>query len=158
VDGKVPRELGQMAGRTKTIPRAAGLIALLAALPALVCWRATAEPQVEPPQTAAGRVFTEWLNAFNSADLAKITSFNNSYRRQPRPVDQTLNLRDQTGGFTLLRIVKSEPLSITVLLQERNTDQIGQLELVVAGQDAPKTIRESLMPVSRPPDLAIARL
>jgi D-alanyl-D-alanine carboxypeptidase len=87
-----------------------------------------------------------------------ITAFNNNHRRQPRPVGQALNLREQSGGFTLLRVEKSEPLAITVLLKEKYTDQLGRLEIVVDGENPPKTVRESLMPVSYPPDLAIPRL
>src|SRR5260370_27178657 len=124
---------------------------------ALICSPATAQ-QTGAPDTAAGRVFSEWLKSFNSADAATITAFNNNHRRQARPIGQTLNLREQTGGFSLLRVEKSEPLSINVLLQETNSDQIGQLELVVDSEDPPKIVREALLPVSHPPDLAIPRL
>ncbi len=123
-----------------------------------MCPPAGAYQQTTVPDTAAGRVFSAWLKSFNSADAATITAFNSNHRRQPRALGQTLNLREQTGGFSLLRVEKSEPLSITVLLQETNSDQIGQLELVVDGEDPPKIVRDALLPVSHPPDLAIPRL
>src|SRR5258707_13778005 len=121
---------------------------------ALICSPASAYQQTGAPDTAAGGVFSEWLKSFNSADAATITAFNRNHRRQPRALGQTLNLREQTGGFSLLRVEKSEPLSITVLLQETNSDQIGQLELVVDGEDPPKIVRDALLPVSHPTDLS----
>jgi hypothetical protein len=46
--------------------------------------------QAVVPQTPAGRVFTAWLAAFNSADPAQIRAFEQSHRRDPRPLEETL--------------------------------------------------------------------
>ena len=73
--------------------------------------------QTVVPQTPAGRVFTAWLAAFNSADPARIRAFEQAHRSEARPLEETLGFREQTGGFNLLRIEKSEPLSLVVLLQ-----------------------------------------
>src|SRR5262249_46202471 len=135
-----------------------GVFARLGFATAVICAPASGYQQPVPPDTAAGRVFNEWLKAFNSGDPAAITAFNNNHRRQPRPPGQTLNLREQTRGFTRLRVEKSEKQSITVLLQERNTDQLGRLEIVVDSEEPPKTVRESLIPASHPPQFAIPRL
>ena len=106
-----------------------GLVAQLAFV--FVLSRRPGGAQATPPETAAGRVFSEWLKSFNSADATALAAFNANHRRQPRPAGQALNLREQTGGFTLLRVEKSQPLAITVLLQEKNSDQIGRLEIEV---------------------------
>lgn len=133
-----------------------GLVAQLAFV--FVLSRRPAGAQATPPETAAGRVFSEWLKSFNSADATALAAFNANHRRQPRPAVQALNLREQTGGFTLLRVEKSQPLVITVLLQEKNSDQIGRLEIEVDGGNPPRTVRESLTPVTHPPEFAIKRL
>lgn len=68
--------------------------------------------------TAAGKVLAAWLTAFNSADPARIKAFDATYRRQSRPLSASLTFREWTGGFTLIRLEKSESLSLTALLRE----------------------------------------
>jgi D-alanyl-D-alanine carboxypeptidase len=115
-----------------------------------------AQPAV--PDSPAGRVFAAWLAAFNSADPARIRAFDETHRREARPIEQTLGMRDMTGGFTLVRIEKSEPLSIVALLQEKNSDTIGRLELSVSSDEPPKIVSSPLRAIPRPPDLALPRL
>lgn len=71
------------------------------------------------PETPAGRVLTAWLAAFNSAEPAMMRTFDESYPGHVPPFRQLLGFRERTGGFTLLRIEKSEPSSIVALLQEK---------------------------------------
>jgi D-alanyl-D-alanine carboxypeptidase len=101
---------------------------------------------------------TAWLEAFNSADPARIRAFDETYRREPRPLEQTLGLREQTGGFTLLRIEKSEPLSIVALIQEKNSDTVGRIEMTVSSDEPPKIVSAPLRAIPRPPDLALPRM
>jgi D-alanyl-D-alanine carboxypeptidase len=114
--------------------------------------------QTVVPQTQAGRVFTAWLAAFNSADPARIRAFEQAHRSEARPLEETLGFREQTGGFNLLRIEKSEPLSLVVLLQEKNSDTVGRLELVVSSEEPPKIVSSPLRAIPRPPDLAVPRM
>ena len=114
--------------------------------------------QAVVPQTPAGRVFTAWLAAFNSADPAQIRAFEQTHRREPRPLEETLGFREQTGGFTLLRIEKNEPLSLVVLLQEKNSDTVGRLELVVSSEEPPKIVSSPLRAIPRPSDFAVPRM
>ena len=113
--------------------------------------------QTVVPQTQAGRVFTAWLAAFNSADPARIRAFEQAHRSEARPLEETLGFREQTGGFNLLRIEKSEPLSLVVLLQ-KNSDTVGRLELVVSSEEPPKIVSSPLRAIPRPPDLAVPRM
>jgi hypothetical protein len=91
------------------------------------------------PETAAGKVLAAWLAAFNSGDAGQIIAFDDKYRTQLPPLGQTLNFRQQTGGFTLLRIEKNEPLSIEALVLEKNAGTRSQITLEVSSDERPKT-------------------
>ncbi|MFP5285761.1 MAG: serine hydrolase domain-containing protein, partial [Thermoanaerobaculia bacterium] len=119
-----------------------------------------AKGQPEIPKTPAGRVFAAWLSAINSGDAAQIRAFDQTFPREDTPpVEARLALRERTGGFTLLRIEKSEPTSIVALLQERDDpDTVARMELKVSADDPPKILTSSAQPVPRPADLAIPRM
>ncbi|HEX7180348.1 MAG TPA: serine hydrolase domain-containing protein [Thermoanaerobaculia bacterium] len=118
-----------------------------------------AEGQPEIPQTPAGKVFAAWLASFNSADPVQMRAFDEAYRREaPPPLEGRLAFREATGGFTLLRIEKSEPLSLVALLGEKNSDTLTRLELEVTSGDAPKIARSLIDAARRPADLAIPRM
>jgi D-alanyl-D-alanine carboxypeptidase len=63
-----------------------------------------------------------------------------------------------TGGFTLVRIEKSEPLSLVLLLQEKSSDTIARLEMTVSAAEPPKILKSTIEAIPRPPDLALPRL
>ena len=84
--------------------------------------RAASAPSI--PDTPAGRVFAAWLAMFNSADRATMEAFDRQYRSEPRDVERTLQFREETGGFTLVRIEKSEPTALTALLAEKGSDTV----------------------------------
>jgi D-alanyl-D-alanine carboxypeptidase len=132
------------------------LLILFLALPAA---RAVAAG-VEPPKTPAGKVFAAWLAAFNSADAVQLRAFDAAYPREgaPPPVEDRLHFRQMTGGFTVVRIEKSEPLSLVVLLQERSSDTVARLEMKVSDAEPPKLLVSKLEATPRPADLAIPRL
>jgi CubicO group peptidase (beta-lactamase class C family) len=115
------------------------------------------------PDTPAGRVLAAWLAAFNSGDRAQVEAFGKTYRfaipgMESFPVDATLNWRHMTGGFTLLRIEHSEPLSITTLLAENDSDIIGRDMLTVSADDPRTVIGTTFRVVPRPADLALPSL
>lgn len=108
------------------------------------------------PDTLAGRVLTAWLDAFNSGDPAKMRAFQETYRRDPPP-GSLVGLRHSTGGFTLLRVEKSEPGTLVALLQEKHSDTVARFDLTVSG-DPPKIDTAHLEAVDRPAELALPRL
>ena len=131
----------------------------LVSLFAFACVAAPAIGQPEIPKTPAGRVFAAWLTSFNSADTAAFRAFDATYRSEaPPPIEGRLAFREGTGGFTLVRIEKSEPLSIVALLQEKSSDQIVKLDLKVSSDEMPKIVGSTIEPAPRPADLAIPRL
>lgn len=114
----------------------------------------------KPPKTPAGKVFAAWLAAFNSADAAQLRAFDTAYPRQgpTPPVEDRLRFREMTGGFTVVRIEKSEPLHLVVLLQEKSSDTMARLELKVGDTEPPKILVSRLEATPPPADLAIPRL
>jgi len=71
------------------------------------------------PATASGGALREWLDAFNSADSAKLRAFYGRWRLA-RNVSTTLGFRRETGGFDLVSIERSEPRYIEFVVRERN--------------------------------------
>ena len=129
---------------------------LIASLPAA---RAGAAG-VEPPPTPAGKAFAAWLAAFNSGDAARIRAFDAVYPREgpTPPIEARLRFREASGGLTLIRIEKSEPLSLVVLVQEKGSDTVARQELTLSDGQPPKILVSKIENVPRPADLAIPRL
>jgi hypothetical protein len=93
-------------------------------------------PPLEPliPSTPAGSILTAWLDAFNSGDWAGVTSYLAKYEPDDKSaVDALMNFRDQTGGFSLIRIEKSEPQHLEALVKEREGSNFARLTLDVSG-------------------------
>ncbi len=121
---------------------------------------AWAAPDPAIPTTPAGTVLSAWLDAFNSGDRARLASYLAKYEPDHKSaVDQLMNFRDQTGGFTLLRIEKSEPLHLEALVKEREGSNFALLTLDVTGAQSPIVKGLRLRVVPRPPDQpAVPRL
>ena len=111
------------------------------------------------PATPAGTVLTVWLEAFNSGDRARLTNYLEKYEPERKAaLDHLLNFREQTGGFTLIRIEKSEPLHLEALVKERESSHYALLTLDVSSTDPPR-VKGLGLHVVRPPDQpAVARL
>lgn len=79
---------------------------------------AQSSSSVVPPSTPAGTVLRAWLDAFNSADIARLAAYARQY-------DTTLDaraempFRDRTGGFQLLTVERSEPRRVEFVAKER---------------------------------------
>ncbi|UXI66289.1 serine hydrolase domain-containing protein [Tahibacter amnicola] len=114
-----------------------------------------AEPNV--PATPAGRVFGEWLVSLNTADPAKLKAFKDTYKRETT-VEEYLALQQETGGYSLLRIEKNEPLEIGVLLKEKESDAAARMAITVREGTPAEIVNVQFEPVSLPPDLAPARM
>jgi ketosteroid isomerase-like protein len=82
------------------------------------------------PATPAGSTLQAWLDAFNSGEKARIEEFVQKYKHK-LPAGEMLSFRNQTGGFTLLTINKSEPTHIEFMVQEKAspTHAIGKLDV-----------------------------
>jgi CubicO group peptidase (beta-lactamase class C family) len=117
---------------------------------ALLAW-AAAQPAI--PDTNAGAALRSWLDAFNSGDRDRITAYINKYEPDHKDhLEFMMNFRDQTGGFNIIRIDKSEPLHIETLVKERGGDSFAHLKLEVSNSDPPAVTQLMLNVVPRPPD------
>jgi hypothetical protein len=77
----------------------------------------TEPPKPVIPDTAAGKTMTAWLDAFNSGDAARMKAFVEQYK-DPEG-DMIVAFREQTGGFDLVAVEKSEPLYVTFVVKEK---------------------------------------
>jgi retinol-binding protein 3 len=87
-------------------------------------------PQTTIPDTPAGEVLKAWLAAFNSGDRAQMDAYSKKFDPN-QTADDMLSFHDQTGGFELLQIIKTEPRHVIFLVKEHNseTKAIGDLEV-----------------------------
>lgn len=115
-------------------------------------------PQPELPSTPAGQVFTAWLTAFNSGDVAALQAFDARYRPDAPAVAFTQRLRTNTGGFRLVRIENSTATTIAALLEERDARRLARLEIEVTADAIPMVVSSTLRIVPRTVDIPLARL
>lgn len=103
--------------------RIASVLVLISALSA---WPQTATP----PDTPAGHVLQAWLDAFNSGDRGRMQAYLTKYEPS-KQLDPQMNFRQQTGGFDLQSIDKSDRLHLEFRVKEHNgaTIAIGKIEL-----------------------------
>jgi retinol-binding protein 3 len=125
-------------------------IILLRALPG-------AAQGIAPPDTPAGHALASWLEAFNSADEARMKAYTDKY--QPTvPIALQMPFRQQTGGLDLTGIRVSNPLYIEFSTKERASDVRGIGKLVLSGPDAPRITGFALLaiPPGDPPVLGFS--
>jgi len=107
-------------------------------------------PAAQPPDTPAGRTLAAWLEAFNSADRAKIKAFLDVHPSKWQ-VEEALEFREETGGFELIRIVKSEPTALTALVKARDAGYFSELTLKVEAEPPHRIAGMRLMRTALPP-------
>jgi retinol-binding protein 3 len=82
------------------------------------------------PKTPAGEALRAWLDAFNSGDTARLDAYHRRFEPDMTVGDE-LAFREQTGGFDLLTIERSEPrhLEFTVRVRNSPTTAYGVLDV-----------------------------
>jgi hypothetical protein len=100
----------------------------ITALLLFVALLASAQPAF--PDTPAGRTLKAWFEAFNSGDRTRMESYLQKFD-PARPIDSQMSFRDQTGGFDLLSIDKSDRTHIEFRVKEKAgaTTAIGALDV-----------------------------
>jgi len=87
------------------------------------------------PDTPSGHAVSAWLDAMNSTDNAKMQAFVDTYM-PGRNVQQSLSMRDQTGGYNFKKVESSAPDRTVVLLQQRGGFQeFSRLTVQVAPEE-----------------------
>lgn len=89
---------------------------------------ASAQPTF--PDTPAGRTLQAWFEAFNSGDRARMDAYLKKFDPE-RSIDNQMNFRNQTGGFDLLGLDKSERTHIEFRVKEKSgpTTAFGRLDV-----------------------------
>jgi hypothetical protein len=103
--------------------------------------------------TPAGHTLQAWLDAFNSGDRARIQTYLTKYE-PTKAVDGTIAFRDQTGGFELLGIEKSERLHIEFRVKEKASPTIALGKIYVKDADPAVVVNFSLLAI--PPGMTVA--
>jgi retinol-binding protein 3 len=107
------------------------------------------------PKTPAGDAFRAWLDAFNSGDTARLEA----YRRRFEPdmtVGDELAFREQTGGFDLLTIERSEPRHLEFTVRERISPMTAYGVLDVSSAEPARVTTRSLQAMG--PNVSAAAL
>jgi D-alanyl-D-alanine carboxypeptidase len=110
-----------------------------------------------PADSSAQKALSAFLDAFNTGDYALVQSFDATWRPST-PITQMEEFRRISGGFTLLKVEKSEPLSVTALLEEKNSDTVARLQIDLMADDPTRIAVMLFSVIPRPADLAIARM
>ena len=134
-----------------------------------------------PPRTVAGeaearrqpsfRLFSAWLDAFNSGGQERYGEFlARKFPARLRFLGEEMSFREQTGGFDLRKLQRASATQVTGLVQERDSDQFARFELqleldldaAVSGKAVaakPHVIAMlNLVAIPRPAEFPIARL
>jgi CubicO group peptidase (beta-lactamase class C family) len=111
------------------------------------------------PDTPAGRILSAWFRAFDSGDAAALREFVQTYSPDRlKHLSDDLGFRDMTGGFDLRKIVSASPTKITVLVQERASDQFARMSLEVTGTAPYRVKTMDILAIDRPAEFALPHL
>ena len=122
-------------------------------------------------QQPSFRLFSAWLDAFNSGDRARYEKF--MERKFPFGLTnlyRDLDLRALTGGFDLRKLKRVSATQVTGWVQERDSDQFGEFDLTLelylpaAASGKPVAARPyrivdlDLRAIPRPAEFPVARV
>lgn len=122
-------------------------------------------------QQPSFRLFSSWLDAFNSGDRARYEKF----MEQKFPFGLTnlyrdLDLRALTGGFDLRKLTRVSATQVAGWVQERDSDQFGEFDLTLelylpaaaSGKPVParpyRIVNLDLRAIARPAEFPVPRL
>jgi len=117
---------------------------------------AQAEPAI--PDTPAGRIFSAWLAVINSGDIEQIRAFTSQHENNEEFVQRRLWTHRATGGLKLLRIEKSEPMTVIAYARDANTENPNKIVLTLQSTEPPKLDKVVLDPDVIPADLRPPKL
>ena len=132
------------------------LILMLVATP-VVAQTPAGSSRAAFPATPIGRAMSEWLDAFNSGDSARLGAFYRKYGMQ-RSLEQQMRFRTQTGGFDLESIEKSEARLIEFVVRERSGSARAFAVSELSADAEPKMAHSSLLAIPNGGSLADFRI
>ena len=107
------------------------------------------------------RQFHAWLDAFNSGDRERFTTFvldNFVFPSQVVNLNQEMAFRELTGGFDLRKMERVSATEVSGLVQERDSDQFARFELKVEAIEPHLIVAVNLTAIPRPAEFPIERL
>jgi hypothetical protein len=106
-----------------------------------------ARADVNVPDTPAGHTLRAFFDAFNTADHDRIAAYVKEYDPE-NSTDGLASFRNQTGGFTLVSIVRSAPDRLTFVVHGRgdNIDAYGVLQLASTAPPRVKRLEIRALP------------
>jgi D-alanyl-D-alanine carboxypeptidase len=115
--------------------------------------------QTEFPDTPAGHQSKAWLESFNRGD----TNAHREFLEKNAPsrlahLDREMEFRRRTGGFDVKRIEESTATKISLLVQERSSDQFARLTMEVGAEEPHPITNIELRAIARPAEFALPRL
>lgn len=114
--------------------------------------------EIALPDTPAGRLAKERLQAFNRGDAAALQAYKAAHEPE-LSVERELGLRQMTGGLDVLRVTRDATDRIELILREHDGDRVGTLSLQIDPQHPDRVVRVDLVPMSTvPADLMPERL
>jgi len=118
--------------------------------PFIMVGQTTASPNASQ-DTRVRRLFTEFLAAINSGDRAQLAAYLDKYSPYPKK-DETVS--SLYGAVELLRITRSDSLSLEFVLLEKRTGrtEVGYFALAPGGTDQLQSLRILYVPPGRTPD------
>ena len=116
---------------------------------------ASAQPTI--PDTAMGKTLADYFAAFNSGNAAQITAFN-AVHHFGDSVEDLQQFRQQTGGFTLLKVESSDATSIVAMVQEKDSDTMARFTIKEIGTPEAPKLSVLGRAIPRPAEYAIPRL
>ncbi|HEY6273295.1 MAG TPA: S41 family peptidase [Terriglobales bacterium] len=105
------------------------------------------------PETPAGRALEAWLDVFNGGDRPRIEAYVAKYDPTDT-ADELVAFREQTGGFELVGVDKSEPLEIKFHVKEKAGPTIAVATIKM--KDANSGVIASFMMRAIPPGMTPA--
>ena len=109
--------------------------------------------------SAAGRQFGAWLAVFNAGRAEDLRRFLLTQApSQFEVLGRMIALRQRTGGFEPRKVVLAKDTRVTLLLQERGSDQFAGITLDVEPWTPHRITRLAIGQLERPAEFAISRL
>ena len=111
----------------------------------------------------AGRRFTAWLAMLNDGKRDEILAFrereiSEELRKNLPDPDEITRFRAMTGGFDVVRVEDKTPTRTSVLVKERDGDQIARVVVEVEAAPPHRITKVDLRAVAAPEGLGPARL
>jgi len=114
--------------------------------------------QTSPPSPARHQ-FDQWLAAFDGSDREAYRAFlEKSFPSGAGRADRDWQVRNNTGGFDLKKVVEETPTTITVMLQERDSDMFARLSIEVNAAEPYQIVTMEMRPVGHPAEFPVAHL